>query len=224
MLIEIPNVFSKQEVNQLREQLDARTWIDGNQTSGMMASTRKRNQQLDKDDPVALQIGELIMARLLAHPLFVSAALPLQFYPPLFNRYQGGDTFGYHIDNAIRSTSDGMVRTDLSATLFLSELNAYEGGELVIQDTYGQQSIKLAAGSLVLYPSTSLHQVTPVTSGERTSAFMWLQSMVRDEGQRRLLFQLDQSIQTLTAQQAAEQELFNLTGVYHNLLRRWSEL
>lgn len=211
MLIEIPNVFSKQEVNQLREQLDARTWIDGNQTSGMMASTRKRNQQLDKDDPVALQIGELIMARLLAHPLFVSAALPLQFYPPLFNRYQGGDTFGYHIDNAIRSTSDGMVRTDLSATLFLSELNAYEGGELVIQDTYGQQSIKLAAGSLVLYPSTSLHQVTPVTSGERTSAFMWLQSMVRDEGQRRLLFQLDQSIQTLTAQQAAEQELFNLT-------------
>lgn len=199
MLIEIPNVFSKEEVNQLREQLDARTWIDGNQTSGVMASTRKRNQQLDKDDPVALQIGELIMARLLAHPLFVSAALPLQFYPPLFNRYQGGETFGYHIDNAIRSTSEGMVRTDLSATLFLSEPDTYQGGELVIQDTYGQQSIKLAAGSLVLYPSTSLHQVTPVTSGERTAAFMWLQSMVRDEGQRRLLFQLDQSIQSLTA-------------------------
>ena len=224
MLIEIPNVFSKQEVNQLREELDARTWIDGNQTSGVMASTRKRNQQLDKDDPVALQIGELIMARLLAHPVFVSAALPLQFYPPLFNRYQGGETFGYHIDNAIRSTSDGMVRTDLSATLFLSEPDTYQGGELVIQDTYGQQSIKLAAGSLVLYPSTSLHQVTPVTSGERTSAFMWLQSMVRDEGQRRLLFQLDQSIQSLTAQATPEQELFNLTGVYHNLLRRWSEL
>lgn len=224
MLIEIPNVFSKQEVNQLREELDARTWIDGNQTSGVMASTRKRNQQLDKDDPVALRIGELIMARLLAHPVFVSAALPLQFYPPLFNRYQGGETFGYHIDNAIRSTSDGMVRTDLSATLFLSEPDTYQGGELVIQDTYGQQSIKLAAGSLVLYPSTSLHQVTPVTSGERTSAFMWLQSMVRDEGQRRLLFQLDQSIQSLTAQATPEQELFNLTGVYHNLLRRWSEL
>ncbi|ABI40312.1 2OG-Fe(II) oxygenase [Shewanella sp. MR-4] len=224
MLIEIPNVFSKEEVNQLREELDARTWIDGNQTSGVMASTRKRNQQLDKDDPVALQIGELIMARLLAHPLFVSAALPLQFYPPLFNRYQGGETFGYHIDNAIRSTSEGMVRTDLSATLFLSEPDTYQGGELVIQDTYGQQSIKLAAGSLVLYPSTSLHQVTPVTSGERTAAFMWLQSMVRDEGQRRLLFQLDQSIQALTAQAASEQELFNLTGVYHNLLRRWSEL
>ncbi|MGL5486032.1 MAG: Fe2+-dependent dioxygenase, partial [Shewanella sp.] len=135
-----------------------------------------------------------------------------------------GETFGYHIDNAIRSTSDGMVRTDLSATLFLSEPEAYQGGELVIQDTYGQQSIKLAAGSLVLYPSTSLHQVTPVTSGERTSAFMWLQSMVRDEGQRRLLFQLDQSIQALTAQAAPEQELFNLTGVYHNLLRCWSEL
>lgn len=224
MLIEIPNVFSKQEVNQLREELDARTWIDGNQTSGVMASTRKRNQQLDKDDPVALRIGELIMARLLAHPLFVSAALPLQFYPPLFNRYQGGETFGYHIDNAIRSTSDGMVRTDLSATLFLSEPDTYQGGELVIQDTYGQQSIKLVAGSLVLYPSTSLHQVTPVTSGERTSAFMWLQSMVRDDGQRRLLFQLDQSIQSLTAQATPEQELFNLTGVYHNLLRRWSEL
>lgn len=224
MLIEIPHVFSKQEVNQLREQLDARTWIDGNQTSGVMASTRKRNQQLDKDGPVAIGIGELIMERLLAHPLFVSAALPLQFYPPLFNRYQGGETFGYHIDNAIRSTSDGMVRTDLSATLFLSEPDTYQGGELVIQDTYGQQSIKLAAGSLVLYPSTSLHQVTPVTSGERTAAFMWLQSMVRDEGLRRLLFQLDQSIQSLTSQTAPEQELFNLTGVYHNLLRRWSEL
>ncbi|MGR6503627.1 Fe2+-dependent dioxygenase [Shewanella sp. Koi 1] len=224
MLIEIPNVFSKEEVNQLREELDACTWIDGNQTSGVMASTRKRNQQLDKGDPVALQIGELIMARLLAHPLFVSVALPLQFYLPLFNRYQGGETFGYHIDNAIRSTSEGMVRTDLSATLFLSEPDTYQGGELVIQDTYGQQSIKLAAGSLVLYPSTSLHQVTPVTSGERTAAFMWLQSMVRDEGQRRLLFQLDQSIQALTAQAASEQELFNLTGVYHNLLRRWSEL
>ncbi|MDH1469069.1 Fe2+-dependent dioxygenase [Shewanella sp. GD03713] len=224
MLIEIPNVFSKEEVNQLRQELDARTWIDGNQTSGVMASTRKRNQQLDKDDPVVLQIGELIMARLLAYPLFVSAALPLQFYPPLFNRYQGGETFGYHIDNAIRSTSEGMVRTDLSATLFLSEPDTYQGGELVIQDTYGQQSIKLAAGSLVLYPSTSLHQVTPVTSGERTAAFMWLQSMVRDEGQRRLLFQLDQSIQALTAQAASEQELFNLTGVYHNLLRHWSEL
>ncbi len=224
MLIEIPNVFSKQEVSQLRAQLDARNWIDGNQTSGVMASTRKRNQQLDKDDPVALAIGELIMERLLAHPLFVSAALPLQFYPPLFNRYQGGESFGYHIDNAIRSTSEGMVRTDLSATLFLSEPENYEGGELVIQDTYGQQSVKLSAGSLVLYPSTSLHQVTPVTSGERTSAFMWLQSMIRDEGQRRILFQLDQSIQTLTAEKAPEQEIFNLTGIYHNLLRRWSEL
>lgn len=224
MLIEIPDVFSKQEVSQLREQLDTRRWIDGNQTSGAMASTRKRNQQLDKDDPVAVVVGQQIMDRLLAHPLFVSAALPLQFYPPLFNRYQGGETFGYHIDNAIRSTTDGMIRTDLSATLFLSEPEIYQGGELVIQDTYGQQSIKLSAGSLVLYPSSSLHQVTPILSGERTAAFMWLQSMVRDEGQRRLLFQLDQSIQTLTAQQAAEQELFNLTGVYHNLLRRWSEL
>ncbi|QYJ79388.1 Fe2+-dependent dioxygenase [Shewanella acanthi] len=224
MLIEIPNVFSKQEVTQLRSQLDERNWIDGNQTSGVMASTRKRNQQLDKGDPVAIAIGELIMERLLAHPLFVSAALPLQFYPPLFNRYQGGETFGYHIDNAIRSTSDGLVRTDLSATLFLSDPESYDGGELVIQDTYGQQSVKLSAGSLVLYPSTSLHQVTPVTSGERTSAFMWLQSMIRDEGQRRILFQLDQSIQTLTAERAPEQEIFNLTGIYHNLLRRWSEL
>jgi len=169
-------------------------------------------------------LGQLIMDRLLAHPLFVSAALPLEFYPPLFNRYQGGQTFGYHIDNAIRTTENGMVRTDLSATLFLSEPDSYEGGELVIQDTYGQQRVKLSAGSLVLYPSTSLHQVTPVTVGERTSAFMWLQSMIRDEGQRRILFQLDQSIQTLTAQQADAQQIFNLSGIYHNLLRRWSEL
>lgn len=224
MLIEIPNVFSKQEVVALREQIDACPWVDGNQTSGAMATMRKRNQQLDKDNPVAIVLGQQIMERLLAQPLFVSAALPLQFYPPLFNRYEGGETFGYHIDNAIRSTDDGLVRTDLSATLFLSEPEEYAGGELVIQDTYGQQSIKLAAGSLVLYPSSSLHKVTPVTAGQRTAAFMWLQSMVRDEGQRRLLFQMDQSIQSLTAQQAPEAELFNLTGIYHNLLRRWSEL
>ena len=224
MLIEIPQVFSSDEVLQLRQQLDERPWIDGNQTSGELAATRKRNQQLSKDDPVAQALGQLIMDRLLAHPLFVSAALPLEFYPPLFNRYQGGQTFGYHIDNAIRTTENGMVRTDLSATLFLSEPDSYEGGELVIQDTYGQQRVKLSAGSLVLYPSTSLHQVTPVTVGERTSAFMWLQSMIRDEGQRRILFQLDQSIQTLTAQQADAQQIFNLSGIYHNLLRRWSEL
>ncbi|TCN87032.1 Fe2+-dependent dioxygenase [Shewanella fodinae] len=224
MLIEIPQVFSSDEVLQLRQQLDERPWIDGNQTSGELAATRKRNQQLSKDDPVAQALGQLIMDRLLAHPLFVSAALPLEFYPPLFNRYQGRQTFGYHIDNAIRTTENGMVRTDLSATLFLSEPDSYEGGELVIQDTYGQQRVKLSAGSLVLYPSTSLHQVTPVTVGERTSAFMWLQSMIRDEGQRRILFQLDQSIQTLTAQQADAQQIFNLSGIYHNLLRRWSEL
>ncbi|MCH1919596.1 Fe2+-dependent dioxygenase [Shewanella sp. A3A] len=224
MLIEIPNVFTKEEVANIRAQLDAQPWIDGNQTSGEMAATRKRNQQLDKDNPVALDIGQRVMDRLLANPLFVSAALPLQFYPPLFNRYEGGETFGYHIDNAIRSTADGLVRTDLSTTLFLSEPDSYVGGELVIQDTFGTQAVKLAAGSAILYPSTSLHQVTPVTSGERTAAFMWLQSMVRDEGQRRLLFQLDQSIQALTATAAAPQEIFNLTGVYHNLLRRWSEL
>ena len=224
MLIEIPNVFTKEEVAQIRAQLDAQPWIDGNQTSGVMAATRKRNQQLDLNNPVAIDIGQLVMDRLMAHPLYVSAALPLQFYPPLFNRYEGGETFGNHIDNAIRSTPDGLVRTDLSTTLFLSEPEDYEGGELVIQDTYGTQSVKLSAGSAILYPSTSLHQVTPVTKGERTAAFMWLQSMIRDEGQRRMLFQLDQSIQSLTASQADQQEIFNLTGIYHNLLRRWSEL
>ncbi|MFQ6372068.1 Fe2+-dependent dioxygenase [Shewanella sp. YIC-542] len=224
MLIEIPQVFSKTEVQQLRQQLDARPWIDGNQTSGSWAATRKNNRQLSQQDPLAQELGQMIIQRLLAQPLFVSAALPLQFYPPLFNRYQGGQCFGYHIDNAIRHTDEGMVRTDLSATLFLSEPESYEGGELMIQDTYGQQRVKLAAGSLVLYPASSLHQVTPVTAGERTAAFMWLQSMVRDNEQRQLLFQLDQSIQQLSAQQASSQEIFNLTGVYHNLLRRWSEL
>ncbi|KFZ36647.1 Fe(II)-dependent oxygenase [Shewanella mangrovi] len=224
MLLEIPQLFSKAEVAQLRAKLDEEPWIDGNQTSGEMAATRKRNQQLDKDNPVAIDLGQLVMDRLMAHPLFVSAALPLQFYPPLFNRYEGGETFGYHIDNAIRSTAEGLVRTDLSTTLFLSEPDSYQGGELVIQDTFGTQAVKLAAGSAILYPSTSLHQVTPVTQGERTAAFMWLQSMVRDEGQRRMLFQLDQSIQALTASNAEQQEIFNLTGIYHNLLRRWSEL
>ncbi|QSX33538.1 Fe2+-dependent dioxygenase [Shewanella avicenniae] len=224
MLIEIPALFTKEEVALIRAKLDAQPWIDGNQTSGEMAATRKRNQQLDKDNPVAIDIGQWVMDRLMAHPLYVSAALPLQFYPPLFNRYEGGETFGYHIDNAIRATADGLVRTDLSTTLFLSEPDSYEGGELIIQDSYGTQSVKLAAGSAILYPSTSLHQVTPVTQGERTAAFMWLQSMIRDDGQRRILFDLDQSIQALTAAQADQQQLFNLTGIYHNLLRRWSEL
>lgn len=221
MLIAIDNVLSKDEVAQCRAVLDGLDWIDGNQTSGPLAASQKQNQQLSRDDAQANEVGKAIVERLLADPRFISAALPLKFYPPLFNRYQGGQAFGNHIDNAIRHTPDGMVRTDLSATLFLTEPEDYQGGELIIEDTYGSHSVKLAAGALVLYPSTSLHRVEPVTRGARTSAFMWLQSMVRDEGQRRLLYELDGSIQRLAGGQ--HPEVTALTGIYHNLVRRWAD-
>ncbi|WKE64122.1 Fe2+-dependent dioxygenase [Gallaecimonas kandeliae] len=221
MLVAIEGVLTAEEVVHCRRLLDSETWIDGNQTSGPLAATQKRNLQLARDNAVANQLGQAIMDKLLADPRFVSAALPLKFYPPLFNRYEGGQAFGNHIDNAIRNTPDGLVRTDLSATLFLTEPEEYEGGELVVEDSYGSHSVKLPAGSLVLYPATSLHRVTPVTRGARVSAFMWLQSMVRDEGQRRLLYQLDNCIQRLAA--AGSEEVTALTGVYHNLVRRWAD-
>ncbi|WP_417356246.1 Fe2+-dependent dioxygenase [Gallaecimonas pentaromativorans] len=221
MLLAIDNVLSKEEVAQCRAIIDGLEWIDGNQTSGPLAASQKRNQQLPRDDASANEVGQAIVDRLLSDARFISAALPLKFYPPLFNRYQAGQTFGNHIDNAIRHTPDGMVRTDLSATLFLTEPDQYDGGELVVEDTYGSHSVKLAAGSLVLYPSTSLHRVEPITRGVRTSAFMWLQSMVRDEGQRRLLYQLDNSIQRLAGEQHGE--VTELTGIYHNLIRRWAD-
>lgn len=223
MLVTIPNIFTKDQVRQLRAKLDAAEWVDGRVTAGHQSALTKQNSQIPEAHPVAREVGETIMQALGRNPLFRSAALPLRVFPPLFNRYAGGQTFGTHVDNAIRThaASGQRIRTDLSCTLFFSEPDEYEGGELVVQDTYGGHSVKLPAGSMVLYPSTSLHHVTPVTSGERVSSFFWLQSMVRSDEQRTILFDLDQSTQMLGAGSAPA---VKLTGVYHNLLRQWVDM
>lgn len=225
MLLEIPEVLSVEEVGKCRAVLDAADWVDGKVTAGSQSGKVKHNLQLPEDHPVARQVGESILRVLPRTPLFMSAAIPRKVFPPLFNRYEGGGNFGFHIDNALREVRGAgqVVRTDLSATLFLSAPNDYDGGDLVIQDTYGTHSVKLPAGHLVLYPASSLHQVTPVTRGVRVAAFFWIQSMVRDDGQRRLLFDLDASIRRLGADVPEHPALVQLTGCYHNLLRRWAE-
>ena len=199
-------------------------WVDGRVTAGHQSARTKDNLQLPEGHPVARELGEMILTALAQSPLFVSAALPLKVFPPLFNHYSGGQSFGTHVDNAIRQDprTGGRIRTDLSATLFLSAPEEYDGGELLVEDTYGRHSVKLPAGSMVLYPATSLHQVTPVTRGSRVSSFFWLQSMVRSDSDRALLFGMDQAIQRVERDvpgSAAE-----LTGVYHNLIRRWAEM
>ena len=228
MLLQIPEVFSKAEVKALRERLDAGPWADGNMTSGHQSATAKRNQQLPEDCAVAREVSALIVQALNANPMFVAAALPHTIFPPLFNRYQGGGEFGLHVDNAIRQSRDGggvRIRSDLSATLFLSEPEEYDGGELLIEEMYGAQAIKLPAGDLVLYPSKSLHRVTPVTRGARVSSFMWMQSLVRDDADRETLFRLDVAIQRVNLDKGPKDPaVIELTGVYHNLLRRWSEV
>ena len=225
MLLAVPDVLSAENVARWRERLDAAEWVDGNVTSGAQAAEAKRNQQLPEASPVAREIGGLILDALARHPLFISAALPLKIYPPLFNRYAGGQAFDAHIDNAIRpvSGSDFRVRTDLSATLFLSNPDEYDGGALVIEDTYGEKSVKLPAGHMILYPSTSVHRVTPVTRGARVSSFFWIQSMVREDSERALLFELDMAIQKLRAARADGAALVRLTGIYHNLVRKWAD-
>ncbi|QYF86144.1 Fe2+-dependent dioxygenase [Brevundimonas sp. PAMC22021] len=227
MLLHIPEVFTKAEVGALRERLDAGPWADGNMTSGHQSATAKRNRQLPEDSAEAQEVSALVVQALHANPMFVAAALPHTIFPPLFNRYEGGGEFGLHVDNAIRQRGrDGLrIRSDLSATLFLSEPEDYDGGELIIEEMYGQQSIKLPAGDLVLYPSKSLHRVTPVTRGARVSSFMWLQSLVRDDADRETLFRLDVATQRVAADKGPKnQAVIELTGVYHNLLRRWSEV
>jgi PKHD-type hydroxylase len=186
----------------------------------------KDNLQLPEDHPVARQLGEVILASLGRNPLFVSAALPLRVFPPLFNYYRGGQSFGNHVDNAIRQarTTGATVRTDLSATLFLTDPDEYDGGELMVEDTYGVHSVKLPSGHMVLYPASSLHKVTPVTRGARVSSFFWIQSMLRDDGKRTLLFDLDTAIQRLTLDLPDHPAAVQLTSVYHNLLRRWAEV
>ncbi len=230
MLIKIPNVLTPEQVTKARNLLNAADWIDGKVTAGYQSAKAKDNMQLPESSPVARELGEMVLSALGKNPLFLSAALPLHVFPPLFNRYTGGQSFGTHVDNAIRQVpgTSHRIRTDLSATLFFTEPDEYEGGELCIEDTYGTQRVKLPAGHMVLYPATSLHHVTPVTQGERVCSFFWLQSMVRSDEQRTLLFDLDLAIQRIsgafTGQKAAEDSAVQLTGVYHNLLRQWAEM
>ena len=226
MLIQIPNVLTAEQVESCRKLLDAGNWIDGNVTAGHQSRLRKDNMQLAEEDPSAVKMGDLILAALEQDSLFVSAALPRRIFPPLFNRYSGGQNFGTHVDNAIRQVkgTEYRVRTDLSATLFFSNPDEYEGGELVVEDNYGVQRVKLDAGSMILYPASSLHHVTPVATGTRLASFFWIQSMIRDDGERTLLFDLDSSIQRIAAEAPDHQTVIQLTGVYHNLLRRWADV
>ena len=229
MLICIPDVLSKDDVADFRRIMDASAWEDGRSTAGAQSAMVKRNEQLPPDSEVARMLGNRVLSALTASPKFISAAIPLQIFPPLFNRYvaSGGHHFGLHVDNAVRGDRlTGLrIRTDLSVTLFLSEPDEYYGGELVVEDLYGSHEIKLAAGDLVLYPASSLHLVTPVTRGMRVASFFWLQSMVRDAHARSLIFDLDTAIQALVERLGRDDpETVKLTGIYHNLIRYWAEV
>jgi PKHD-type hydroxylase len=226
MLLQIPDVLDAAQIARCRERLDAADWADGRATAGYQSARAKDNAQLPEDSPVARELGDLVLGALQRSALFVSAALPLKVFPPLFNRYAGGQSFGSHVDNAIRPIrgTPHRVRTDLSATLFISAPDDYDGGELVIEDTYGTHSVKLPAGHMVLYPASSLHLVRPVTRGARVASFFWIQSMVRDDGQRTLLYDLDRAVQSVHRDLPDSAAAVGLTGVYHNLLRRWAEV
>ncbi len=225
MLINVPKVLSAEDVSQVREELEQAAWADGRNTAGYLSQSVKNNSQLPDTDPTARAVGERILAALEANSLFTAAALPLKVLPPLFNRYAEGQSYGGHIDGAIRPVAGTAhrVRTDLSATLFLSDPESYDGGELVVQDTFGERRVKLEAGGMVLYPGTSVHRVEPVTRGVRLAAFFWIQSMVRDNGQRTTLFELDTAIQKLGKDFPDHPALVELAGVYHNLLRAWAD-
>lgn len=227
MLLSIPGVLSKDAVASLRREIDAAEWIDGNATSGQQSALAKRNLQLPEDSPAARKAGGIILDALERAPLFVAGALPLKVFPPLFNRYGEGHGFGMHVDNALRVRRDGgfRIRSDLSATLFLTEPEDYDGGELMVEDSYGVHSIKLAAGDMVLYPASSLHRVEPITRGARVSSFFWIQSMVREDVRRTLLFDMDMAIQKLARELGqGHEQVVALTGVYHNMLRMWIEV
>lgn len=229
MLICIPGVLSKNDVADFRRIMDASGWEDGRSTAGAQSALVKKNEQLPPDSEVSRALGKRVISALAANPRFVSAAIPLSIFPPLFNRYVAADGhhFGVHVDNAVRGDhlTGQRIRTDLSVTLFLSEPEDYDGGELVIEDNYGSHEIKLPAGDLVLYPATSLHMVTPVTSGVRVASFFWLQSMIRDGHARSLIFDLDCAIQALVERLGRDDpETVKLTGIYHNLIRYWAEV
>jgi len=225
MLLHIPNVLAPEEVAQMRQRLDAADWADGRETVGAQGALVKHNEQLPDASPLKAELGQGVLAALRRNPLFFAAALPLKILPPRFNRYSGGGTYGFHVDGAVMHLAHGeQLRSDISCTLFLSAPEEYDGGELVISDTYGEHEVKLPAGDLIVYPSSSLHQVNPVTRGARVASFFWVQSMVRDDVQRRLLWEMDTSIERLRQTGGDAGAVLQLTGVYHNLLRRWSEV
>ncbi len=225
MLLQIPDVLTSEQVKEFRNILAKAEWVDGKVTAGHQSAQVKNNTQIPENSQEARLLGEQILIALERNSTFISAALPLKVFPPLFNSYSGGQNFGTHIDNAIRQVpgTPFRIRTDLSATLFLSDPLEYEGGELVVEDTYGTHKVKLPAGHLILYPSSSLHYVTPVTKGARVSSFFWMQSMVRDDAQRTLLFDLDNSIRLVARDLPNHESSVQLTGIYHNLLRRWAD-
>ncbi|HEY1327151.1 MAG TPA: Fe2+-dependent dioxygenase [Casimicrobiaceae bacterium] len=225
MLLRIPGILTAAEVTSIRARIDAARWVDGNVTSGHQSAQAKYNEQLPEESPESRAAGEVVLAALARSALFFSAVLPKQVYPPLFNRYSGEMRFGNHVDGAMRvhAPTGRRIRTDISATLFLTPPEDYDGGELVIEDTYGAHAVKLAAGDLVIYPATSVHRVTPVTRGARVSSFFWIESMVRDDGRRTLLFDMDMALVQLAKEVRDHPSLIALTGCYHNLLRTWGE-
>jgi PKHD-type hydroxylase len=230
MMIRIPQLLAPDQVVQARHLMAKAEWVDGKVTAGSQSADAKRNLQIPESSPAARALGDIILTALGRNELFTSASLALRVFPPLFNRYDGGMNFGSHIDNAIRFVKPSLgtgapirVRTDMSATLFLTDPADYDGGELVIEDTYGEHRVKLPAGDMVLYSATSRHHVTPVTRGSRWSSFFWIQSMVRDETARLMLFELDEAIQGLRKQVGDNAEIVRLTGLYHNLVRRWAD-
>lgn len=226
MMLHIPNVLTAEQVSAARDALQTAAWIDGRATAGHQSSLAKHNEQLPDTSPVARELGRVVVDALERNATFVSAALPAKIFPPLFNRYSVGQGFGVHVDNAVRQVrqTGQLVRTDISVTLFLSNPDEYDGGELIIDDTYGAHSVKLPAGHLVLYPASSLHRVQSITRGSRFASFFWIQSMVREDAQRSLLFDLDTAIRRLNSAAVQQDVCVQLTGVYHNLLRRWTEL
>ena len=226
MLLHVPGVLTEAQVVRCRDLMAAAKWVDGRVTAGFQSAEAKDNLQIEEHAPEAHEMGEMIVKALERNELFITGALPLRVFPPLFNRYEGGMTFGAHVDNAIRQIKGTplRIRTDLSATLFLSRPDEYDGGELVVEDTYGAHSAKLPAGNLVLYPATSLHRVNPVTRGIRLASFFWIQSMVRDDGERTLLFDLDMAINRVNKAIPNHPGVIALTSCYHNLLRRWTVL
>ncbi len=226
MILAIPDILPPAVLADCRAKLEAADWVDGKVSAGHQGARVKNNEQLPAEHPVAVEVGNVLLSALGQNPLFMSAALPLHILPPMFNRYAGGQTFGTHVDGSIRTIpgTGQRIRTDLSCTFFFAGPDEYDGGELIIEDTYGSKSVKLPAGHLILYPSTSLHQVTPVTRGTRLCSFFWLQSMIRADQDRSMLFDLDIAIQRFGTEMATHPSVVQLTGVYHNLLRRWAEM